>query len=96
MERTYFARAEAKEKVGSQVKARQDFPSVPAGTVGDVVGTNKYSGGKYLVRVKWKVRRPSWLIDASMGGGSLHWIGRRKAVVDELCLSEFETIVDEV
>ena len=93
MQRIYFTRAEARQQADRQVEALMDFPSVPKGSKGVVVKALRHIHDKWVVRVKWHLPGGSSLILAMFGDVSLHFYTKRKAVTDEFCKSEYETLL---
>jgi len=93
MQRIYFTRDEARQQTDRQVEALLDFPSVPKGSKGIVLKALPHVDDKWVVRVKWHLPRSSSLILAMLGDVSLHFFTKRKAVTDEFCKSEYETLL---
>ena len=95
-DRVYFTREEAQASVGLEVEALASFPSVPKGTSGEVVKASRYAGSDYIVEVRWKLSRPSELIDLTIPDFSFNFFRTRKPVKDEFCKSAFAELVQIV
>ena len=95
MESIYFDQNEAKQKIGQNVEALYDFPSVPTGSTGTVMKAKSFNDKNWIVHVKWNIPRKSSLVLSQLGDFSFNFIKRGKAVTDDLCKSEYYKLVKE-
>jgi len=95
MDSTYFNHNEAKQKIGQNVEALYDFPSVPKGSIGTVIKVKLLNDKNWIVRVKWNIPRKSSLILSQFGDISLNFIKKSKIVTDDFCKSEYYKLVKE-
>jgi len=59
-QRSRFTQTEALTRIGLRVRARADFPGVPAGTGGRVVAmSDEVEPGRYDLLVEWEVAAPA-------------------------------------
>jgi hypothetical protein len=95
MESTYFNHNEAQQKIGKNVEALYDFPSVPTGSIGTVMKAKLLNDKNWIVRVKWNIPRKSSLILSQFADISLNFIKKSKIVTDDFCKSEYYKLVKE-
>lgn len=95
MENIYFDHNEAKKKIGQNVEALYDFPSVPTGSIGTVIKAKLLNDKNWIVRVKWNLPGKSSLILSQLGDISLNFIRKSKIITDDFCKSEYYKLVKE-
>lgn len=94
MKRTFFAKQEAQDQVGSRVSAAAGSPSVPPGTEGSVVRARKHGGEDWVVCVEWDLPRRSTEYFAIVGDLSFNIPWRSKGPADEFSRDEFQRLVN--
>ena len=82
MQRTFFTRLDALQRVGQKVEALADFPSVPKGSRGIVMKAEPYSGNHWVVKVEWRLPRRTSVVDAMVWDVSLNFYKKSKPVTD--------------
>ena len=92
-DRVYFTQEEAKTLVGIKVEALAPFPSVPKGSIGEVVKALPYADHYFVVEVRWDVTRPRSFYNIMIWGLSFNVFRQRKHVIDDFCKSEFFELV---
>lgn len=95
-DREYFTRQEAEAKIGFMVEALAPFPSVPKGTIGEVVKAHQFTGEHFTVEVKWDLPQHGDLVDLTAAAVSFNLLKKRKPITDEFCKSEFAELVKVV
>ncbi len=93
MNRVYFTKEQARQKIGNAVESLSDFPSVPTGTKGVVVKAQRFKHENWELKVRWKPNEPRSYILAMLGDTSINFPMRAKTVTDVFCKSEFESLV---
>jgi len=84
----YFSESEAKGLIGEKLEAKNPVQSVGPGTVGTVIGAKPSDEG-WVVKVRWKVRRSSFL-NLMVGDVCLNIPKRGATVLRELSKSDVE------
>jgi len=84
----YFSESEAKGLIGRKVETRSPLQSVPAGTVGTVIGASSRAEG-WVLQVRWKVRRSSFL-NLMVGDACLNIPRRERSITEELTRWDLE------
>jgi hypothetical protein len=84
----YFSESEAKGLIGNRLEAKNPLRSVTPGTVGTVIGANSRVEG-WVVQVRWKVRRSSFL-NLMLGDVCLNIPRRARTITGELSKSDLE------
>ena len=95
MENTYFNHNEAQQKIGQNIEALYDFPSVPKGSSGTVMKSKKTNDNNWIVRVKWNIPRKSSLFLSQFGEFSFNFIKKSKDVMDDFSKSDYHKLVKE-
>jgi hypothetical protein len=95
MESTYFNHSEAQQKIGQNIEALYDFPSVPKGCSGTVMKSKMINDKNWIVRVKWNIPQKSSLILSQFGEFSFNFIKRSKDVIDDFSKTEYYKLVKE-
>ena len=95
MEINYFTHKEAQQKVGQNIEALYDFPSVPAGSKGKVIKVRSINNMKWIVHVKWNIPRKSALVLSQLGEFSFNFIKKSKLITDDFSKSEYYKLVKE-
>jgi hypothetical protein len=93
MQRTFFTREEARNKIGCEVEALADFPSVPRGSRGKVVKAQRRAGNQWLACVEWDLQMDVRHYEFMFGDVGLNFFGRNRPVEDQFCKSEYETLL---
>jgi hypothetical protein len=93
MRPAFFTDSEAHDRVGERVEARSDFPSVPAGTVGRVVGARKVGFESWVICVEWALPSRGSQYFATVVNVSFNFQTRSRAITDEFSKDEFERLV---
>ena len=84
----YFSESEAKGLIGNRLEAKNPLQSVTPGTFGTVIGANSRVEG-WVVQVRWKVRRSSFL-NLMVGDACLNIPRRARTITGELSKSDLE------
>src|SRR2546421_6856896 len=93
MKPIFFSKSEARAHLGNRVVALTDFPSVPAGTRGEVVRAKNRDHDYWVVCVEWKLPRQGLQYFATILNLSFNYRTQPKAVTDEFSKDEFERLV---
>jgi hypothetical protein len=93
MSPAFFTESEAHGHVGERVEALSDFPSVPAGTVGRVVGARKVESDGWVVSVEWELPRKRSQYFATVVNVSFNFQATAHPVTDEFSKDEFGRLV---
>ncbi len=84
----YFSESEATDLIGNRIEAKNSLQSVAPGTVGTVIGANSREEG-WVVQVRWKVRRSSFL-NVMVADVCLNIPRRARTITAELSKSDLE------
>jgi hypothetical protein len=95
MEINYFTYKEAKQKIGQNIEALYDFPSVPAGSKGKVIKVKSFNDKNWIVQVKWNIPRKSTFVLSQLGEFSFNFIKKSKSITDDFSKSEYYKLVKE-
>ncbi len=93
MDRIYFTKDEAHQKIGNIVESLSDLASVPAGTKGVVIKAQQQKKGQWEIKVRWKSKEAGSFIMATIGDLSINLPAKAKAVTNVFCKSEYESLV---
>ncbi|MCG3162240.1 MAG: hypothetical protein JMDDDDMK_03480 [Acidobacteria bacterium] len=93
MQRTFFTREEARNKIGHMVEALSDFPSVPKGSQGKVVRAQRLANNQWLACVEWNLPRAGRHYEMMFGDVGFNIFGKNKPVTDQFCKSEYEILL---
>jgi len=93
MNRIYFTKEQAHQKIGNVVESLTDFPSVPTGTKGVVVKAQQRKKEQWELKVRWKSNESGSYFFSMVGDVSINLPMKAKAVTDVFCKSEYESLV---
>lgn len=87
-----FDKSEARSHVGERVKAKSDFPSVPAGTLGTVATARKVDSDGWVLRVRWALPEKRTQYFATVLNFSFNFQTVSAPVTDEFSKDEFQRL----
>ncbi len=93
MQRTFFTREEARNKIGHAVESMTDFPSVPKGSRGKVVRAQKRANDQWLACVEWDLPTDVRHYEFMLGDAGLNFFSRHRPIEDQFCKSEYEVLL---
>src|SRR3974390_2536115 len=93
MSRAFFSECDARAHVGDRVQALEDFPAVPAGTVGRVVRARRFESERWVVSVEWDLPRRRSLHFATVLNFSFNFQTQARPVTDQFTKDEFERLL---
>ncbi len=95
MKINYFTYKEAQQKIGQNIEALNDFPSVPIGSKGKVTKVKSVNDKNWIVQVKWNIPQKSSLVLSQLGDFSFNFIKKSKSITDDFSKSEYYKLVKE-
>ena len=97
MEREYFTKQEALEKVGKIIEALADFSGVAKGSSGTVIKTDRAGKDQWSLAIQWRLptKKPS-IIHGRVGDEPSTYIETSKPLVDWFSKYEYENFLEEL